>query len=152
MDHQSHTPQEKAGQGSNQHRPPPSKSELLSSAKLVAGAAKATLHHEKEKVDKAKVAGAAADLLGAASHYGKLEGKSYGKLVHKAENYLHSYHSSHSSNTTATSAAAHSTSSSTGAGHDHVPSSGQSGDHGGKKVEGGFDDYLKLAEGLLKKQ
>lgn len=152
MDHQSHTPQEKAGQGSNQHRPPPSKSELLSSAKLVAGAAKATLHHEQEKVDKGKVAGAAADLLGAASHYGKLEEKSYGKFLHKAEDYLHGYQSSHSSTTTTTSAAAHSASSTTSTGHDHVPSSGQSGGHGGKKKEGGFGDYLKLAEGLLKKQ
>lgn len=147
--HQSHT-QERAGQGGHQHRPPPSKSELLSSAKLVAGAAKATLHHETEKVDKGKVAGAAADLLGAASHYGNLEGKSYGKLIHKAEDYLHGYQSS---TTSTTSAASHSTSSSgTSTGHDHVPSSGHSGGHGGKKKEDGFGDYLKLAEGLLKKR
>ncbi|KAK1296540.1 hypothetical protein QJS10_CPB15g01345 [Acorus calamus] len=77
-------------------KPPPSKDELLSSAKLLAEAARATLSHESQKVDKARVAGATADLLDAASHYGKLEEKSFGKYVEKADTYLHQYHSSHS--------------------------------------------------------
>ncbi|XVE91581.1 hypothetical protein REPUB_Repub01dG0022000 [Reevesia pubescens] len=125
-----------------------SSSELLSSAKLVAEAAKNTLHHESSKVEKGKVAGAAADLLDAASHYGKLEqDKGVGKYVEKAENYLHHYHSSHSTTNTSHS------------GHDsnkpvkHTESHASGGDHGHghDSGSGGYGDYMKMAQGFLKK-
>ncbi|XP_021910464.1 nodulin-related protein 1-like [Carica papaya] len=111
---------------SDNHHKKPSPSELLSSAKQVAEAAKATLHHGNTKIDKAKMAGAAADLLAAASHYGKLEGKSLGKYVGKAENYLHQYHTSHSTSSAANEHSSH------GSGT-------------------GYGDYLKVAQGFLKK-
>ncbi|WOK92313.1 hypothetical protein Cni_G01004 [Canna indica] len=122
--------------GSQSHRPHPSPTQLLSSAKVVAGAAKSALRHDAGKLDKAEVAGAAADLLGAASHYAKIEEKKVGKYVEKAETYLHHYHSSHSahSSTTAGASAAYSSSSS---------SSHAAG--------GGLEDYMKMAQGFLKK-
>lgn len=127
----------------------PSSSELLSSAKLVAEAAKSSLNHESHKIDKGRVAGAAADLLDAASHYGKLEEKSFGKYVEKAEGYLHQYHSSHSTTTTTTTTnaapkPAHHTSSATP--HSSIASSDDGGESGS-----GFGDYFKMAEGFLKK-
>ncbi|OMO71898.1 hypothetical protein COLO4_27925 [Corchorus olitorius] len=140
---------------SNHH--PKSSSELLSSAKLVAEYAKSTMNHESgNNIDKGKVAGAAADLLDAASHYGKLDqGSGVGKYVDQAENYLHKYHSSHSTTATTTthssggggghsttpekhSEAAHAS----GGGHGHDSGSGGGG-HGG--------DYLKMAQDFLKK-
>ncbi|KAK8686829.1 hypothetical protein V6N13_125846 [Hibiscus sabdariffa] len=64
--------------------------DLFSSAKTVADAAKSTFNNESDKVDKGKVAGAAADLLGAAEDYGKLDKNTgVGQYVDKAENYLH---------------------------------------------------------------
>lgn len=77
----------------SQHRPSGGGSgDLASSAKLVAEAAKLALQdHSLEKVDKGRVAGAAADLLHAASQYGKLEGKPVGGYLEKAEEYLHQY-------------------------------------------------------------
>ncbi|KAK1316285.1 hypothetical protein QJS10_CPA05g01815 [Acorus calamus] len=123
---------------SHHTKPPPSNAQLLSSAKVVAGAAKATLSHDSQKVDKARVAGATADILGATSHYGKLEEKSFGKYVGKAEAYLHQYHSSQSSHS--------STTTSSGGGHSAHSSSSSSHSGGG-----GYGAYLKLAQGLLKK-
>lgn len=74
-----------------------SASDLLSSAKLVADAAKSSFGGGSDSVDKGKVAGATADLLGAASDYGKLDQtKGFGMYVEKAENYLHEYEGSHS--------------------------------------------------------
>lgn len=126
----------------------PSNSELFSSAKLVAEAAKASLSNESDKVDKGRVASAAEDLLGAASRYGKLEEKSYGKYVDKAENYLHQYHSSHTTTTT-TTGSGHKTTTET---HTETEShSGGQSDGGHGKSEGGYGDYLKMAQGFLKK-
>ncbi|KAJ1687019.1 hypothetical protein LUZ63_018409 [Rhynchospora breviuscula] len=68
-----------------------SPTELFSSAQILGQAAMSTFHNESDKVDKAKAAGAAEDLLGAASQYGKLDNTSYGKYVDKAEGYLHQY-------------------------------------------------------------
>ncbi|KAJ0982044.1 hypothetical protein J5N97_010299 [Dioscorea zingiberensis] len=108
-------------------KPQASPTQMFSSAKVVAEAAKATLHHETGKVDKAKVADAAANLLGAASHYGKLEEKGFGKYVEKAENYLHQYHTTHSS-------------------------SAHSGDDAhGAYPEKRFGEYVKVAEEFMKK-
>ncbi|KAA8534387.1 hypothetical protein F0562_031904 [Nyssa sinensis] len=116
------------------HHHQQSTSELLSSAKLLAEAATATLHHESDKVDKGRVSGAAADLLDAASHYCKLEEKSYVQYIEKAENYLRQ-HASHSTTTThghyaATPATTHSSSHSGGDGNS----------------EGGYGDYFKMAQ------
>ncbi|KAI8528537.1 hypothetical protein RHMOL_Rhmol12G0156300 [Rhododendron molle] len=49
------------------------------------------------KADKAKLAGKGADLLRTASSFG--EGKSLGKYLGKAENYLRKYQNTHSTNT-----------------------------------------------------
>lgn len=125
---------------SDKHKEKPNTTQLLSSAKVVAEAAKSTLRHDAEKVDKAKAAGAAADLIGAASHYAKLEGKGLGKYVEQAENYLHKYQASHAppSHAAAAGEAPHSSSA-------HPSSQASSG-------SGGFGDYFKMAEGFLKKR
>lgn len=124
----------------------PSNSELLSSAKLVAEAARATLNHESDKIDKAKFAGAAGDLLSAASDYGKLEEKSFGKYVEKAEDYLHEYHSSQSKTTTTTINSGHSSTTTTTTTHSSTHLSSDGGDgHAG----GGYGEYFKMAEGFL---
>ncbi|MCD9639226.1 hypothetical protein HAX54_023608 [Datura stramonium] len=118
----------------NSH-PKPSKSELMSSAKLVADAAKAKLHHDPKRFEKSELAGAAADLLNAASQYGKLEETGIGKFVGKAETYLHKYETSHSTTTTAAAA------------------SQSSGHTGGKHEESGseYGEYIKMAEAIFKK-
>ncbi|KZV54843.1 hypothetical protein F511_39801 [Dorcoceras hygrometricum] len=83
------------------HHKRPSNSDLLSSAKMVADAAKSHLRHEPQMHEKGKVANAAADLLCGASEYGKLdEGKGIGMYVDKAEDYLRQYHTTHSTTTT----------------------------------------------------
>ncbi|XP_031269566.1 nodulin-related protein 1-like [Pistacia vera] len=120
----------------------PSPSELLSSAKLVAEAAKSTLNHDSNrKVDKEKVAHAAGDLLGAASNYGKLEDKGYGKYLGQAENYLHKYGQKDSHSTTANSG--HSAGTTAHSSSHHSDGHGKSGSE--------YGDYLKMAEGIFKK-
>ncbi|KAK1292972.1 hypothetical protein QJS10_CPB17g00698 [Acorus calamus] len=90
---------------------------------------------DNHMVDKARVAGVTADIHGAASHYGKLQEKSFGKYIGKAEAYLHQYqYSSQSSHSSTTSG--------------HSAHSSSSSSHSGG---GGYGDYLKLAQGLLKK-
>ncbi|WMV22668.1 hypothetical protein MTR67_016053 [Solanum verrucosum] len=121
----------------NSH-PKPSKSELMSSAKLVADAAKAKLHHDPKQFEKSELAGAAADLLNAASQYGNIEETGLGKLVGKAETYLHKYEASHHSTTTAAATA-------------HTQSSGHTGGGKHEKAGSGYGEYIKMAEGLLKK-
>lgn len=134
-------------QEQHQHHPPKSSSELLSSAKLVGEAAKSTFAHKSDEIDKGRVAGAAADLLGAASHYGKLEEKSFGKYIDKAETYLHQYHTTHSS--TPTVAPGNAGHSAAAASH-HKPSE-SSGHEEEEDGSGGYGDYLKMAQGFLKK-
>ncbi|MQL74120.1 hypothetical protein Taro_006463 [Colocasia esculenta] len=73
--------------------PQPGATDLFSSAKLVAEAAQSCYQGGTDKVDKEKVAGAAADLLGAASQYGKFEEKGFGQYLGKAETYLEQYSS-----------------------------------------------------------
>ncbi|OAY59404.1 hypothetical protein MANES_01G030000v8 [Manihot esculenta] len=91
------SPASHGNNSTNHHRP--SSSELISNAKMVADAAKSSLRHERHKVDKGRVAGAAANLVGAASR--KFEGRRLGRYLGKAENFLRHYHSSHSTTTTA---------------------------------------------------
>ncbi|KVH97703.1 nodulin-related protein 1-like [Cynara cardunculus var. scolymus] len=73
----------------------PSASELLSSAKLVAEAAKCATSNQTEKIDKPKVAGAAADIIDATEKYGNFdETKGVGQYLKKAEDYLNDYEKS----------------------------------------------------------
>ncbi|XP_054808825.1 nodulin-related protein 1-like [Prosopis cineraria] len=146
-----------------------SSSELLSSAKLVAQAAQSTFRHESHKVDKTQVANAAGDLLEAACHYGKLEDKSFGKYVDKAEDYLHKYGGS-SHNAVGgghpehpTIASSHSAKPDKSHGHGDYLKMAQGFLGSGSKADsdsskpghsgngGGYEGYLKLAQGLLKK-
>ncbi|XVE53157.1 hypothetical protein DITRI_Ditri02bG0181500 [Diplodiscus trichospermus] len=116
----------------------PSSSELLSSAKLVAEAAKSAAGNETDKIDKGKAAGAAADLLDAAQDYGKLDQeKGVGQYVEKAENYLHQYENSNKSSSPAAKPEAQ-------PGGDHGKDSGSGGG-------GGVGDYFKMAQGFLGK-
>ncbi|KAM6548381.1 hypothetical protein CsatB_020057 [Cannabis sativa] len=131
-------------QQQHQNQQHPSSKELLSSAKLMAEAAQTAASHGFGQVDKGKTAGAAADLLDAGSKYGKLEEKSFGKHVEKAEDYLRQYE----------------TKNSTGQGHPlqsaehHQQQAGHGGgDHHEKKQsdqEGGIGGYMKMAQGFMK--
>lgn len=128
----------------------PNNSEVMASAKVVAEAARYTLSHETDKIDRARVAGAASDILDAACHYGKLEEKSYGKYVEKAEGYLHKYGSSNSSSAAAAAAghhAPHGEAPAAEAPHHH--SSAQSGGEEQSESGGGYGDYVKMAQGFL---
>jgi len=77
----------------------PSGGDAAGSAKVLLDAAVARLHKteaegggEGEQIDNAKLASAAADVLGAAKHYGKMEdGTGYGKYVDTAEGYLQKF-------------------------------------------------------------
>ncbi|KAM3706860.1 hypothetical protein ACJW31_03G183300 [Castanea mollissima] len=136
-------PEEKNDQNQNQHHQP-SNAELMASAKVLAEAGQTTISQGADKVDKARVAGAAGDLLEAASSYGKLEQTSYGKYVEKAETYLDQYGNPSSKSQS------HSTTSTTTDSEPHSAAGG--GDH---EIEGntesGAGDYLKMAQGFLKK-
>ncbi|CAK7326170.1 unnamed protein product [Dovyalis caffra] len=123
-----------------EHDRQPTTSELFSSAKVVAGAAQASFGNEKDKVDKVKAAGAAEDLLQAASKYGKLEEKGLGQYVDKAETYLHQYHSNSQPSTTSTTTTA--APSTTGSGHTAPVDKKESSAH----PTGGDDD--KSGSGL----
>lgn len=138
------------GDGGPKHQHPnPSSSELMSSAKIVANAAKAQLHHDPNyKFDKGELAGAAENLLHAASQYGKLDEKGgLGKMVGQAEGYLHKYHSSQTTTTTTTNLD-HSTTTTTTTETIHTkPHKDEYDGHSG----GGYGEYIKMAEGLLNK-
>lgn len=113
-----------------------STSELFSSAKLVGEAAQANLRGEGDKVDKAKAADAAGDLLDAAGQYGKLDDqKGIGQYVDKAADYLHQYQSK----TTAPSDPAKQESKGEGEGEGAKSGGG-----------GGIGDLAKKAGGFLK--
>nr|AGU69247.1 salinity-induced protein [Salicornia brachiata] len=78
-----------------EHGAPKSTSELMASAKTVAEAAQFACTQQTDKIDKAKVAGAAEDVLEATKSYGKLdENSGVGQYVTKAEGYLHNLHAS----------------------------------------------------------
>lgn len=76
---------------------PPSQADLLASAQVLAQAAKATISKDPSNVDNYKLAGAAADILDAGEHYGKLDTSTgVGSYVDKAEGFLKKYESSNS--------------------------------------------------------
>ncbi|KAF3431549.1 hypothetical protein FNV43_RR26280 [Rhamnella rubrinervis] len=140
---------EKHTEGDNQ---PASTGELLSDAKLVAGAAKSTFSNESDKVDRGKVSESAENLLDAASHYGKLEEKGLGSYVDKAEDYLHQYSST---TTTTVGSGGHSDAPPTTA-HDSTNTTAPPRDEaGGGGGDGGsenkYGEYFKKAEGFLNK-
>ncbi|KAL4639623.1 hypothetical protein ACB092_03G231800 [Castanea dentata] len=150
-------PEEKNDQNQNQnqhqHRQP-SNAELMASAKVLAESGQTTVSQGASKVDKARAAGAASDLLEAASSYGKLEEKSYGKYVEQAETYLDQYGNpaskSHSTTPTTPTPSHSSTPSTT---TDSKPNSAAAaGDHKSEgNTESGTGGYLKMAQGFLKK-
>ncbi|XP_074306610.1 nodulin-related protein 1-like [Silene latifolia] len=136
----------------NNTKPTASKSEVISSTKVLIDAAKSAFGNDNQNIDKAKVADAAADLLDVTSHYGKFEDKSYGKYINKAEDYLHHYNSSHSP---ASAATAHDGGDKEHGGmanktHDHEHVKKDEVHHGGESG-GGYGEYIKLAHGILKK-
>ena len=134
---ETHHPEEKNDQNQNQ----PSNAELMASAKVLAEAGQTAFSQGAGKVDKARAAGAAGDLLEAASSYGKLEETSYGKYVEKAETYLDQYgnpSSQSQSHSTTTDSKPH--------------SAAGGGDHESEgNTESGTADYVKMAQGFLKK-
>ncbi|XP_027151258.1 nodulin-related protein 1-like [Coffea eugenioides] len=137
----------------NQHHSTPSSSELLSSAKIVANAAKAKFQNDPNyKFDKDEVADAAENIMHAASHYGKLDekGGAMGKIVGQAENYLHQYHSSQSPTTTTTKPGKDHSSSTTTTTTTETFHTKPGKDHHGHSG-GGYGDYIKMAEGLMNK-
>ncbi|KAB1726108.1 hypothetical protein FNE60_30065 [Klebsiella pneumoniae] len=91
-----------------------------------------------KNIDKAKVAGAAEDLLQAAEDYGKLGETGYGKYVDKAEEYLHKYRET--------------------TGHDPpkagdakpAAGSGKESKSDEKHEGGGMGDVMKMAGGFFK--
>ncbi|CAI0394327.1 unnamed protein product [Linum tenue] len=137
----------KAVSGKEEHAPPagdsskdaaaggpaPSNAELLASAKVVAEAAQSAMSSKSDSIDRAKVAGAAEDLVEAAGKYGKLDEKGYGQYVDKAEEYLRQYSGSKPADTDAAAAAAPA---------EEVKE---------KPAEGGsLGGYAKMAEGFFK--
>ncbi|KAF3944017.1 hypothetical protein CMV_029474 [Castanea mollissima] len=157
---ETHHPEEKKNQNQNQNQNQhqhhqPSNAELMASAKLLAEACQTTVSQGAGKVDKAMVAGAACDIFEAASSYGKLEETSYGKYVEKAETYLDQYGNpsskSQSHSTTTTSTPSHSSNPSTTTGSKPHSTAG-GGDHESEgNTESGTGDYVKMAQGFLKK-
>lgn len=115
-------------------------SELLSSAKLLSEAAQASLRNESDKVDKAKVADAAGDLLDAAGQYAKLdEQKGIGQYVEKGADYLHHYKGDSAPSNPSTTAPPS---------ESHPPKQEESKSEGG----GGFGQFTKLAGDFLGKK
>ncbi|KAG6503340.1 nodulin-related protein 1-like [Zingiber officinale] len=157
---------DKTGSGdSHGHQQQMDPTELFSSAKVVADAAKSTFGGAADKVDKAAAAGAASDLLGAVSHYTKAEESSYGKYVEQAETYLEQYRTTGGS---AAAAAAPKTEEAKA----KVEEAAAKTEEAGAKVEeegadkappadddsgeaqsggGGLEGYANLAQNLLKK-
>lgn len=110
-----------------------STTELFSSAKVVAEAAQSTFSGGADKVDKAKVAGAAEDLLEGARQHGQLEEKGMGQYVDKAQDYLNKYSSGGGATTK----------------DSEQPKPESHGDGGNSG--GGVGDYVKMASGFLNK-
>ncbi|KAL8104594.1 nodulin-related protein 1-like [Apium graveolens] len=138
-DSPSHTEGSKKTEGGADH-PKPSKGELLASAMVIKDAA---FGGGKDKnVDKAKVAGAAEDLLQAAEEYGKLGETGYGKYVDKAEEYLHKYRETTGHDPPKTG----DVKPAAGSGKEHEKESKSDDKHEG----GGMGDVMKMAGGFFK--
>ncbi|GAB2234232.1 hypothetical protein Droror1_Dr00003475 [Drosera rotundifolia] len=141
--------------------PPSSTSDLMSSAQYLAGAARYAFSHETDKIDKAKTAEAAADLVAAAKQYGHLEEKSFGKYFDQAETYLHKYGSQPSGTTAASHGGvqhpggAEAEAAARPTGHKHQAAAEYEDEDEDEESSGGggagYGDYMKIAQGLLKK-
>ncbi|KAB2624481.1 hornerin [Pyrus ussuriensis x Pyrus communis] len=139
-------------------RTAPTTSELMSSAKIVAEAAKSSMNKEgDENIDRARVSEAASNILSGAAHYGKLDEKEgLGSYVGKAEDMLRKYGSggggSHNSSESYKSSVGKER-------RDDDENYPVSGEHETRKKEdeeeeggsGGVGGYLKVAQGFLKK-
>ncbi|KAG4906413.1 hypothetical protein AAZX31_20G024900 [Glycine max] len=124
-----------ASEESHNIKPPSEQSttELIASAKLVAEAAQSALKRESDKVDKAKLADAAGDLLDAAGKYAKLDDKQgIGQYVDKAADYLHNYQGG-------------------GGGAPSQPAESKGEESGGGGGGGGLGGLANLAGGFFKK-
>ncbi|KAJ0248018.1 hypothetical protein HA466_0163890 [Hirschfeldia incana] len=86
----------KPAEGTETTNRPASSSELMASAKVVAEAAQAAArNNESDKLDKAKVAGASADILDDINQeYGKFDKSDAGQYFENAEKYLKDLESS----------------------------------------------------------
>ncbi|KAL9149207.1 hypothetical protein ABFS82_12G094900 [Erythranthe guttata] len=114
--------------------------DLLGSAKVVAAAAQSQFANEPEKYDKVKVAGASADLLGAASDYGKFdETQGFGKYANQAEGYLRQYGTPQTTTTATTPAADTAGLEKTAAATDDAPAAG---DYDDEKIAAAVDDKI----------
>ena len=145
-------------------RAAPTTSELMSSAKIVAEAAKSSMNKGgDENIDRARVSEAASNILSGAAHYGKLDEKEgLGSYVGKAEDMLRKYGSgsdggsggggSHNSSESYKSSVGKER-------RDDDENYPVSGEHETRKKEdeeeeggsGGVGGYLKVAQGFLKK-
>ncbi|CAI0462979.1 unnamed protein product [Linum tenue] len=97
---------------------------------------------KSDSIDRAKVAGAAEDLVEAAGKYGKLDEKGYGQYVDKAEEYLRQYSGSKPADTDAAAAAAVAAA---------PPADKPAEEVKEKPAEGGsLGGYAKMAEGFFK--
>lgn len=143
-----HSQTEDSKKKEKKERKKPSNQELITSAKVVAEGLQ-----NLDKVDKAKFAHAAEDLLGAASHYGKLDDKGYDKYIDKVEDMLHKYGGS---------GATHGEGEVEGSEHSNSKKDKLEKDKenkgksekekdGGEDEEGGVGNYLKMAQGIFKK-
>ncbi|KAJ0237965.1 Nodulin-related protein 1 [Hirschfeldia incana] len=147
--HNKNKPGHAAGPTTQSGHRPATNAELMASAKIVAEAAQAAARSETAKLDKAKVAGATADILDAAGRYGKFDEKSgVGLYLEKAENYLHKYETSHSHSSGGGSHGG------VGGGGSHGGGAGEPAGKKGDEKSGsgghGFGDYAKMAQGFMK--
>jgi hypothetical protein len=134
--------------------------DLFSSGKLVAEAASSVFQQKSaDNVDKKQVAGAAADLLGAASSYGKLQDKPAGQYIEKAEGYLKEYSSGPAAGAEKEKPAGDAPGAPATAGDVDAPKPAEPAPEAApaaeesKSSEGfGLDDVVKGAEQLVEKQ
>jgi hypothetical protein len=126
---------------------------LFSSGKLVAEAAASVFQQKSaENVDKKEVAGAASEILHAASTYGKFEDKPAGQYIEKAEGYLKEFSTGHAAGAEQPGDAPPPKPAEAEAPKETaVPA--PAADEGGKSSEGfGLGDVVKGAEQLVGKQ
>ena len=127
-----------------------SSGDLFSSGKLVAETAASVFQQKSaENVDKKEVAGAAAEILHAASTYGKFEDKPAGQYIEKAEGYLKEFSTGH-----AAGAAAPPKPAETAPKEKEPAVPAPAAEEGGKSSSEGFGlgDVVKGAEQLVEKQ
>lgn len=129
---------------------------LFSSGKLVAEAATSVFQQKSaENVDKKEVAGAAAEILHAASTYGKFEDKPAGQYIEKAEGYLKEFSTGHAAGGDAAPPKPAEPAPAEEAPKEPVPAPAPAAEEGGKSPSegfGGLGDVVKGAEQLVEKQ